>query len=369
MLAVVVTGITAFAEAESDGRWIAYPGDYGIWWGNRAQARRLKWCNRMSPTWPLYAPYPCVTFSKTVPVLDGPETVEIVADGSYTVGCSTTRVAEPGARLGKFTIPAGSNVTFHVRVYNDARPPAIRVKGRLFASDVTWRAGWNRFDDVAVETVEGEGDTPPGLVKFPVKPMEPVKTWRDDKGRLFADFGRETYGYLKLRDVRGKGALKIVYAESLAEAKAEEFDTKDDYKTVLDGWELLAVDTEGKTEREIRREHPTGFRYICVRQWEGGDVTVGSVAMDVFAEFHFVFDDGFDAVNVPFGDLRVFVIRREFSRGRNIRSEVGFPVIKRVENEWLRVGEHVSSDHETGVKLRSEEIGQRRQNVKARRRC
>ena len=277
---VAMTGIHVFAEEKTDGRWIAYPGDYGIWWGNRAQARRLKWCNRMTPTWPLYAPYPCVTFSKTVPMLAQPETVEIVADGSYTVGCSTTRVAEPGARLGKFTIPAGTNVTFHVRVYNDARPPSIRVKGHLFASDDTWRASWNRADDVAVETMTGDGDTPPGLVKFPVKPMEPVKAWRDEKGRLFADFGRETYGYLKLRDVRGKGALKIVYAESLAEAMAEEFDTKDDYKTVLDGWELITVDTAGKNELEIRRDYPAGFRYICVRPWEGSDVVVGSIAMD-----------------------------------------------------------------------------------------
>jgi len=280
LLAALVSLASGASETCPCGAWIAYPGDYGIWWGNRTQARRLKWTNRMSPAWPLYAPYPCVTFTKTVPFLERPETVEIAADGSYTVGCSATRIREPGARLGRFTVPAGTNVTFYVRVFNDERPPALRVRGRLFASDATWRASWQSADDVAAETLAGSDDTPPGLAKLPVRNAEPVKTWRDARGRLFADFGRETYGYLKLRDVRGTGALKIVYAESLAEAEAEEFDVRDDYKTVLDSWELLPVDTAGKTEGEIRREYASGFRFVCVRPWEGSDVAVGSLAMD-----------------------------------------------------------------------------------------
>ena len=271
-LALIFAALVASAADEA--KWVAYPGDYGVWWGNALQARRLKWCNRMAPSWPLYAPYPCVTFRKTVAQLEKPVTLKIEADGTYAIGCTSMKVDEFGPRLGAFTVPAGSNVVLHVNVFNAARPPALRVSGEAFATPEGWTADWGDGAAIPAETFAAAGAAP-GLAELPTKPVEPVKTWRDKQGRLFADFGEETYGYLKLRDVKGKGALKIVYAESLAEAEAEAFDVKDDYKTLLDGWELAEI----APCREHRRPIPAGFRYVCVRPWSG-DVSVGSLAMD-----------------------------------------------------------------------------------------
>ena len=51
-------------EPAGDARWIWYPGDYGLWWGNELQSQRLQRGGRLTPFWPLYAPEPRVLFRK-----------------------------------------------------------------------------------------------------------------------------------------------------------------------------------------------------------------------------------------------------------------------------------------------------------------
>ena len=52
--------------AADGARWIWYPGDYGIWWGNELQSERLQWGSRLTPFWPLYEPHSRVLFRKDV---------------------------------------------------------------------------------------------------------------------------------------------------------------------------------------------------------------------------------------------------------------------------------------------------------------
>ena len=261
------------ASAVGAADWLCYPGDYGLWCGNRLMSRRLIWTGRQSPGWGVYGHWPSVSFRK-IADLDHDEKIRIVADGTYLVSCSTTANTLPPTHFGELTIPAGKGVTLDIRVFNDARPPTLKVEGQTFATGEGWTAAWHRDDSVPAETVAVGGDIAPTLRTLPVRHVEPVKTWRDAKGRIFADFGRETYGYLKIRGVSGKGVVRIVYAESLPEAESEDQDDGTQ-RTALDGSELLRLSACA----EHRREFPNGFRYICVRTVEG-DVAVGSLAMD-----------------------------------------------------------------------------------------
>jgi len=115
--------------------------------------------------------------------------------------------------------------------------------------------------------------TPPGRAKLPCreKPPKWVKSYKGN--HLIADFGEETYGYLRLRDVKGSGAVKIIYAESEPEMYAE--DLLGTVPDALDGWEQLDL----VATPEYRREIGHGFRYVHVIP-VSGDVTVGSVTMD-----------------------------------------------------------------------------------------
>ena len=273
IVAIGLMGLAGTVLAGVEADWLCYPGDYGIWRGNRLMSHRLIWTGRQSPGWGVYGHWPSVAFRKTA-TLERDETIRIVADGTYFLTCRAARNHHPPTRFGEVTIPAGTNVTLEIRVFNDVRPPTLKVEGRAFATDAGWTAAWHRDDSVPAETVAVGGDVPPTLRTLPVRPVEPVKTWRDAKGRLFADFGRETYGYLKLREVRGAGVVRIAYAESLPEAEAEDRDDGT-VKTALDGSEYLRLSACD----EHRREFPNGFRYICVRTVEG-DVSVGSLAMD-----------------------------------------------------------------------------------------
>ncbi len=260
------------------GSWLAYPGDYGIWWGNLVQSRRLQWSGHRMPSWTMYAPYPTIVFSKRIEKLEKDEDVVLDTDGTYVIKCSNAKGSkETRDFLGRFTVPAGTNILLEVSVFNSERPPALRVSGKNVFSDASWRAAWCRGDDTCAEEIgslASDDTLPPGKQKLNVKHVEPVKTWKDSKGRLFADFGRETYGFLKLRGVKGEGVLKIVYAESLLEAEEEELDTGA-YATQLDSWGYQRVSSASL--KRIDEAH--GFRYVCVKPVEG-DVSVDSLAMD-----------------------------------------------------------------------------------------
>ncbi len=279
LLALALVAAPTLAKPE-EARWIWYPGDYGVWWGNELQSRRLQWGARLAPVWPLQAPETRVLFRKNALDLGADEPLEIRCDG-YAAVCYWDRdghFVESAAIGGRFTLPKGAR-GIEIRVQNGHRPPSVWVRGPHLVSDSTWNAGlttpWDTTEDVPCDSSARFTDpaTPPGLSRLPV--VEKAAVWsKAYKGNhVIADFGEETYGYLRLRDVKGAGAVKIIYAESESEMYAEELANTE--KGALDGWEQIDL-VEAK---ECRREIAHGFRYVHVIP-VAGDVTVGSVTMD-----------------------------------------------------------------------------------------
>lgn len=73
-------------------------------------------------------------------------------------------------------------------------------------------------DGANLDMVSDAAGKRPSLYKLPVTPVSPVRTERDGN-RIFADFGRESMGYLRLDGVKGNGVVHISYGESADEAR------------------------------------------------------------------------------------------------------------------------------------------------------
>ncbi len=132
----------SLAVNAQEARWIWYPGDYGIWWGNGLQSERLQWGSRLTPFWPLYEPHSRVLFRRDVK-LDADEPLEIRCDGNAAV-CwwdGAGNYTETTALLGKFTLPKPAT-SIEIKIQNNARPPSVWVKGPHLVSDSTWNVGW-----------------------------------------------------------------------------------------------------------------------------------------------------------------------------------------------------------------------------------
>ena len=270
------------ATAEASGpspRWIWYPGDYGLWWGNELQSQRLQWGSRLTPFWPLYAPETRVIFRRDGLELKADEPLEIRCDGHASLCYSDgTSFREASAVGGRFVLPKSAK-TLWLKVQNTARPPSAWVMGPTLVSDGRWTVGWTTTGDVSenlpVESSARFADPamPPGLKRLPTREKS-AKWVRRHKGRhLLADFGEEIYGYLRLKDVKGAGAVRIIYAESEPEMLAEDLvKTEPD---ALDGWEQVEL----TATPEYRREIAHGFRYVHVIPFSG-DISVGSVTVD-----------------------------------------------------------------------------------------
>ena len=161
------------ANAE-DARWIWYPGDYGIWWGNRIQSERLQRGAMLTTFWPMYEPHSRVVFSRNVR-LDADEPLEIRCDGSAVVYWQeqSGRRAVSAVLLGRFTLPKDAS-KIEILIFNGERPPSVWVKGPHIVSDSSWSANWisaaNAAESVPCDSSARFTDpgTPPGLARLPV---------------------------------------------------------------------------------------------------------------------------------------------------------------------------------------------------------
>ena len=276
---VLFTAMTG-KPGEKEARWIWYPGDYGLWWGNELQSQRLQYGSRLTPFWPMYAPEPRVMFRKSGLNLAADEPLDVRCDGHAAFCWTDDRGVyhESSVIGGRFLLPKSAK-KIEVKIQNTARPPSIWVKGPHLVSDSSWTVGWtttwDMSENVPVDSSPRFTDptTPPGMKKLPVKEKLPVWMKPYKGNHVIADFGEETYGYLRLKDVKGSGAVKVIYAESEPEMYAE--DLLGIEKGALDGWEQIELSATS----EFRREIAHGFRYVHVIP-VSGDVTVGSVTMD-----------------------------------------------------------------------------------------
>ena len=219
--------------------WIYYPGDYEIWLGNEMQNRRTERGGFFPPFWKMDSHYVAVEFSTKLD-LPTAEEVEIYVEGKYNIKLD----GKIFPAYDKITIPAGKH-NLNIKVYNQANVPAIYVKGKTFGSDETWKVTfedkeWIDESGKASDTSSGttylnagawnfnSPDTPPSKFKLATTPMEAVKVEEKNNG-ILVDFGKETFGFVKFHNLKGKGRLSVFYGESPEEALDTEYCETLDY--------------------------------------------------------------------------------------------------------------------------------------------
>ena len=208
--------------------WIWYPGDWEIWLGNRFNNRRTERGAMFPPFWKQDSHWATVEFS-TVVNLAHAETVVIAAEGRYNFMLDgKLQFGEPQ----QFEIPAGEH-KINFKVWNQATPPVLFVEGATVHTDSSWLvtyedkiwidengvahgsgiyvpAGSWRFDNIG---------NPPSAYRLERREQRPTGHRDMTNGTLY-DFGRETFGYLRVKGL--KGCVHIYYGESAEEALDKE---------------------------------------------------------------------------------------------------------------------------------------------------
>ena len=254
--------------------WIWYPGDFEVWLGNIFNNRRTERGAMFPPFWKQDSHYPTVAFEKDVE-LEADEQLELTAEGQYNM-------AVDGKLQTSLTIPRGRH-HLSIKVWNQATPPALFVRGATIRTDATWLATYE--DKIWIDengTAHGSGlyvpvghwrfdspDTPPSGYHLERRPLRPVACERIDSRRTLYDFGREVFGYLKLSNQEGH--ISVCYGESREEA--------------LDADYCETLDRLGPNHREPDSK---AFRYVTVTCDDAG-----ASYDDVWMEFEYTpFDAG-----------------------------------------------------------------------------
>ncbi len=222
--------LTDIVSAQSKATWIWYPGDFEIWLGNKMQNRRTERGAFFPPFWRMDSHYVLMDFHKVFD-LSTPEEVMLYTEGAYNVKLDSKML--PG-RPQKVTIPAGKH-RLNIKVYNQDKVPAIFVQGKTVVSDSTWKVTYEDKEWIdATGMVSSQSGTqwlnagswnfndpqlPPSGFKLNTQPQAPAHITRAPHS-LTVDFGKETFGFIKLHGLKGAGPVAIYYGESLEEAQA-----------------------------------------------------------------------------------------------------------------------------------------------------
>lgn len=204
--------------------WIWYPGDFEIWLGNIFNNRRTERGAMFPPFWKQDSHYVTVEFSRKVE-LEQEEMITIACEGQFNL------MLDGKLQFGQprtFTIPQGKH-KLNLKVWNQSTPPALFIEGNTIHTDATWLATYE--DKIWIDengVAHGSGiyvpaaswnfnsmETPPSSYHLITKEQRPVR----EKDGLY-DFGKETFGYLKVKGLKGR--IHIYYGESAEEALDKE---------------------------------------------------------------------------------------------------------------------------------------------------
>ena len=204
--------------------WIWYPGDFEIWLGNIFNNRRTERGAMFPPFWKQDSHYVTVEFSRKVE-LEQEEMITIACEGQFNL------MLDGKLQFGQprtFTIPQGKH-KLNLKIWNQSTPPALFIEGKTIHTDATWLATYE--DKIWIDengVAHGSGiyvpaaswnfnsmETPPSSYHLITKEQRPVR----EKDGLY-DFGKETFGYLKVKGLKGR--IHIYYGESAEEALDKE---------------------------------------------------------------------------------------------------------------------------------------------------
>lgn len=281
--------LSAVAMAQT---WIWYPGDYEIWLGNEMNNRRTERGAFFPPFWKIDSHYVVVEFSKQIN-LAAPQEIMIAAEGRYNIKLDgKLQFGMPDT----FTIPAGEH-SLNIKVWNQATPPTIYVKGATIHSDSSWKVTYEdkEWIDESGKTSDtsatlyvdagywnfNEATQRPSLFKLMREPMQVVSKKEVAGGTLY-DFGKETFGYLLLEGVSGVGQVNIFYGESPEEALDTQYgETLDKIMVAAGQVTNLATGTITTTTMNgvgnYTLESSKAFRYIYITKEAG--ITFTNVSM------------------------------------------------------------------------------------------
>ncbi|MEI6949220.1 alpha-rhamnosidase [Paraflavisolibacter sp. H34] len=216
------------ANAQKKATWIWYPGDFEVWLGNAMQNRRTERGAFFPPFWKLDNHYVLIDFHKDFD-LPAAEEAEVFVEGQYNLKLDGKAFS---GYPQKISIPAGKH-KLSLKVFCQDRVPAIFVRGKNVVTDSTWLV---TFEDK--EWIDETGKTsdisattflqaaswnfdnpqlPPSQFKLATQPQPAVKTEKRG-GETFVDFGKETFGFVKLHGLKGNGAVTLYFGESPEEA-------------------------------------------------------------------------------------------------------------------------------------------------------
>ena len=289
---IVVLVAISLATCTFAQTWIWYPGDYEIWLGNRMNNRRTERGAFFPPFWKTDSHYVVVEFSKQLN-LSEPEEIFIAAEGKYNVKLDGKLQF---GMLETLLLPAGTH-NLNIKVWNQSTPPAIYVKGKTVNSDATWRVTYEDKEwidesgkasdtsatiDMDAGCWNFDGATQlPSQFRLMRTLHQPTSRATQPEGGSLYDFGKETFGYLTLKNLSGKGIIDIYYGESPEEAKDKAYcETLD--KLQLEAGQVtdLAIRQTSPLsgiENEYTLENSKAFRYVYITHEPG--VQIGEVSM------------------------------------------------------------------------------------------
>lgn len=229
LCALLGQSVAGFAQQAT---WIYYPGDFEIWLSNKMQNRRTERGSFFPPFWKLDNHYVLINFHKVMD-LPAAEDVEVCVEGEYNIKLDTKLLPGKPAHIA---LPAGKHV-LDMKVFCQDRVPAVYLKGKKLVSDGSWQVTFEDKEWIdATGKVSDQSGTiwqpaatggfndplqPPSAYRLQTSPASAVKKEQVPQGQLL-DFGKETFGYIRIHGLKGKGHLSLYYGESREEALATE---------------------------------------------------------------------------------------------------------------------------------------------------
>jgi len=270
-------GLFCFAETTAQqATWIWYPGDFEISLSNKMQNRRTERGTFLPVFWKMDNHYVLIDFHKVFELTQA-ESVKIFAEGEYNVKLDGKALEGSPEQIN---VPAGKH-RINIKVFNRADPPAIFVKGSKILSDSSWLVTFEdkewidetgKTSDVSATQWLKAGywnfRTPgqkPSAFTLPVVRKSAIISQKTKSSRL-VDFGKETFGFIKLHGLKGKGKLSVYYGESKEEAMSIE------HCETLD---RLTVNNSTKKDETLKGSK--AFRYVNVVYDE--NLSIDSISM------------------------------------------------------------------------------------------
>ena len=198
--------------------WIWYPGDFEIRLHEKMSVKRRSRGVMFPAFWRLDRHYSNVSFRYTYDLAQE-ERITVWSEGAFSIHLDGRENFR--SKDSVLTLPAGRH-QITVCVFNDAEMPALLIEGEHVQTGPGWEVCSYQNDWMQAGSWTFDSpDYRPSQFRLAVTPQNPV-TQELQGGFPLLDFGKETFGYLRFHNMKGTGALRIFYGESLAEVLSPE---------------------------------------------------------------------------------------------------------------------------------------------------